>query len=172
MNITFTFDGGIDRFISGTKASASQVDAMEDRIMRQAGIAGLENVASRIHSKTGKLVQSYTMGGTDNIFEVSAGGGHGQVRYGSNAKYAVAHEKGYNQSNRVSKKTGRKPSLWVPGSGSGRDFSYNPGADTGMKLSGRFVEGGHEFETSIPDTQSDFKKITKSEVERLFRALF
>lgn len=74
--------------------------------------------------------------------------------------------------NRVSKSTGRKPSLWVPGSGSGSNFSYNPGAKTGMKLSGRFVPGQHMFEKSLPDTKEDLRKITKSEVERLFRALF
>lgn len=86
--------------------------------------------------------------------------------------YAVPAEEGYNQSNRVSKSTGRKPSLWVPGSGSGSNFSYNPGAKTGMKLSGRFVPGQHMFEKSLPDTKEDLRKITKSEVERLFRALF
>lgn len=50
--------------------------------------------------------------------------------------------------------------------------SYNPGAKTGMKLSGRFVPGQHMFEKSLPDTKEDLRKITKSEVERLFRALF
>lgn len=172
MSVTFTLDGGIDRFINGTKVAASQVDAMEERIVRQTGMAGLENVASNIHSKSGRLAQSYTVGGTENIFNVTAGGGKATVIYGSNCPYAVAMEKGYNQSNRVSKKTGRKPSLWVPGAGSGSNFSYNPGAKTGMKLSGRFVPGQHMFEKSIPDTQEDFKKITKSEVERLFKALF
>lgn len=41
-----------------------------------------------------------------------------------------------------------------------------------MKLSGRFVPGQHMFEKSLPDTKEDLRKITKSEVERLFRALF
>lgn len=172
MNVRIEFDGGIDKFIDSTKAAAAQVDNMERRIIRQAGMSGLENVASNIHSKSGRLAQSYTVGGTDNIFDVTAGGGHASVRYGSNCPYAVPVEEGYNQSNRVSKATGRKPSLWVPGAGSGRNFSYNPGAKTGMKLSGRFVAGQHMFEKSIPDTQEDFKKITKSEVERLFRSLF
>ncbi len=172
MIVKIELDGGIDRFISGTHAAAGQVSSMEERIVRQAGIAGLENVASNIHSKSGRLAQSYTMGGADNIYDVSAGGGHASVRYGSNCPYAVPMEKGYNQSNRVSKSSGRKPSLFVPGSGSGGNFSYNPGASTGMMLSGRFVAGQHMFEKSMPDTQEDFKKITKSEVERLFRALF
>ena len=101
----------------------------------------------------------------ENIFDVQAGGGSASVRYGSNCPYAVPAEEGYNQSNRVSKSTGRKPSLWVPGSGSGSNFSYNPGAKTGMKLSGRFVPGQHMFEKSLPDTKEDLRKITKSEVE-------
>jgi len=130
-------------------------------IIRQAGIAGLENVAKSIHTKTGRLANSYSVGNAENIFDVQSGGGH-----------AEAHENGYNQSNRVSKSTGRKPSLWVPGSGSGSNFSYNPGAKTGMKLSGRFIPGGHEFEKSMPDTEDDYKTIAKKEVERLFRALF
>lgn len=172
MIVKITLDGGIDKFISGAKGSTPAVDDMEDRIARQSGIAGLENVASNIHSRSGRLAQSYTVGGTENIFDVQSGGGHAVVRYGSNCPYAVPMEKGYNQSNRVSKATGRKPSLWVPGSGSGSNFSYNPGAKTGMKLSGRFVPGQHMFEKSLPDTQEDVKKIAKAEIERLFKALF
>lgn len=167
-----TLDGGIDKFISGAKSAVSQVDAMEDRIVRQAGISGLENVVSNIHSRSGRLAQSLTVGGTENIFNVTAGGGKAVVQYGSNCPYIIPVEKGYNQSNRVSKATGRKPSLWVPGSGSGKNFSYNPGAKTGMRLSGRFVPGQHMFEKSIPDTQEDVRKICKEEVERLFKALF
>lgn len=172
MIVKITLDGGIDKFISGVRGSTPAVDEMEDRIARQSGIAGLKNVASNIHSRSGRLAQSYTVGGTENIFDVQAGGGKASVRYGSTVPYAEAHEKGYNQLNRVSKATGRKPSLWVPGSGSGSNFSYNPGAKTGMKLSGRFVPGQHMFEKSLPDTREDVKKITKAEIERLFKALF
>ena len=172
MIIKIELDGGLDKFISGANSAAAAVDSMEDRIVRQAGTAGLENVAANIHSRPGRLAQSYTVGGNKNIFDVQAGGGSASVRYGSNCPYAEAHEKGYNQSNRVSKSTGRKPSLWVPGSGSGSNFSYNPEAKTGMKLSGRFVPGGHEFEKSMSDTEDDYKTIAKKEVERLFRALF
>lgn len=174
MNVRIEFDGGIDKFISGAQGAAKRVSYMEYRIIKQAGMAGLENVASNIHSKSGRLAQSFTPGGTDNIFDVSAGGGHASVMYGSNCNYVVPVEEGYNQSNRVSKSSGRKPSLWVPGTGSGRNFSYNggKGVKTGMKLSGRFVPGQHMFEKSIPDTQEDFKKITKSEVGRLFKSLF
>lgn len=173
MIVKITLDGGLDSFIDGSKSAAKQVDAMESEIMRQAGMAGLENVASNIHSRSGDLAQSYTVGGTGNIFEVHAGGGNSTVRYGSNCPYAVPIEKGYNQSNRVSKK-GKKPSLWVPGQWKGGEFTYNgdDGVKTGMRLSGRFVPGQHMFEKSMPDTQDDFKKITKAEVQRLFKALF
>ncbi|WP_287714507.1 HK97 gp10 family phage protein [Blautia sp.] len=172
MIVRFEFDGGIDKFISGAQRAEGMVTQMEEHIVKQAGMAGLQNVASNVLSKTGRLKQSLTVGGTENIFDVTAGGGHASVRYGSNCPYVVPVEEGYNQSNRVSKATGRKPSLWVPGSGSGSNFSYNPGAKTGMKLSGRFVAGQHMFEKSIPDTKEDFKEITKREVERLFNALF
>lgn len=172
MIVKITLDGGIDKFISGAKGSTPAVDDMEDRIIRQAGKAGLENVASLIHSRTGALAQSYTPENNGNVFHVQSGNGKASVRYGSNLPYAEAHEKGYNQLNRVNKNTGRKPSLWVPGSGSGNNFSYNPDAKTGMRLSGRFVPGGHEFEKSMPDTQEDYKKIAKAEIERLFKALF
>ena len=128
MIIKIELDGGLDKFISGANSAAAAVDSMEERIVRQAGIAGLENVAANIHSRSGRLAQSYTVGGNENIFDVQAGGGSASVRYGSNCPYAVPAEEGYNQSNRVSKSTGRKPSLWVPGSGSGSNFSYNPGA--------------------------------------------
>lgn len=171
MIIKIELDGGLDKFISGVKSADKQVKYMEYKIVKQAGIAGLENVAANIHSRSGRLAQSYTVGGSENIFDVQVGGGSASVRYGSNCPYAVPMEEGYNQSNRVGK-SGRKPSLWVPGSGSGKNFSYNPGAKTGMKLSGRFVPGQHMFEKSLPDTKEDLRKITKSEVERLFRALF
>lgn len=172
MKIVFEFDSGIDRFIQGAGLAGAEVTAMEESIIRQAGIAGLENVASKIHSKTGRLAQSFTEGGTENIFEVSVSQGHSSVRYGSNCPYVIPVEEGYNQSNRVCKSTGRKPSLWVPGSGSGNNFSYNPGAKTGMRLSGRFVPGQHMFEKSMPETAEDFKQITKSEVTKLFNKLF
>lgn len=172
MIIKIELDGGLDKFISGANSAAAAVGSMEERIVRQAGIAGLENVAANIHSRSGRLAQSYTVGGNENIFDVQAGGGSASVRYGSNCPYAVPAEEGYNQSNRVSKSTGRKPSLWVPGSGSGSNFSYNPGAKTGMKLSGRFVPGQHMFEKSLPDTKEDLRKITKSEVERLLGRFF
>ena len=172
MIIKIELDGGLDKFISGANSAAAAVDSMEYNIIRQAGMAGLENVAQLIHTKTGRLADSYSVGNAENIFDIQSGGGHASVRYGSNCPYAEAHEKGDNQSNRVSKSTGRKPSLWVPGSGSGSNFSYNPGAKTGMKLSGRFVPGGHEFEKSMSDTEDNYKTIAKKEVERLFRALF
>lgn len=172
MKIVFEFDSGIDQFIRGASMSAMEVTAMEERIIRQAGTAGLENVASKIHSKTGRLAQSFTVGTAENIFEVSVSPGHASVRYGSNCPYVIPVEEGYNQSNRVSKATGRKPSLWVPGSGSGSNFSYNPGAKTGMRLSGRFVPGQHMFEKSMPETAEDFKKTTKEEVTKLFNKLF
>lgn len=172
MIMNITLDGGLDRFIDGAKNVAGQVDIMEDRIARESGKRGLENVARFTPARTGRLSQSFTVGGTDNIFEVTAGGGRAVVRYGSSCPYVVPVEEGYNQLNRVSKATGRKPSLWVPGRGSGTNFSYNPGAKTGMRLSGRFVPGQHMFQKSMPDTVEDVKRITKTEVERLFRALF
>lgn len=174
MIVKITLDGGIDKFISGAKGADKQVKYREYRIAKQSGIAGLENVASNIHSRSGRLAQSYTAGGTENIFDVKVGGGTATVRYGSNCPYAVPMEEGYNQLNRVCKSSGRKPSLWVPGNGSGKNFTYRPKneATGGMKLSGRFVPGQHMFEKSLPDTQEDVKKIAKAEIERLFKALF
>ena len=45
MIIKIKLDGGLDKFISGANSAAAAVDSMEERIVRQAGIAGLENVA-------------------------------------------------------------------------------------------------------------------------------
>lgn len=171
MRIKIELDSGIDKFISGAQNSAKQVNYMEYRIVKQAGMAGLENIAHNIHSRSGRLAQSFTAGSTENIFDVKAGGGNASVEFGSNCPYVVPVEKGYNQSNRVGK-SGKKPSLWVPGTGSGKSFSYNPDVKTGMRLSGRFVPGQHMVEKSIPDTVEDAKKIAKKEMERLFKALF
>lgn len=92
MIIKIELDGGLDKFISGANSAAAAVDSMEERIVRQAGTAGLENVAANIHSRSGRLAQSYTVGGNENIFDVQAGGGSASVRYGSNCPYAVPAE--------------------------------------------------------------------------------
>ena len=47
MIIKIELDGGLDKFISGANSAAAAVDSMEERIVRQAGIAGLENVCGK-----------------------------------------------------------------------------------------------------------------------------
>ena len=59
MIIKIELDGGLDKFISGANSAAAAVDSMEESIVRQAGIAGLENVAANIRSRSGRLAQSY-----------------------------------------------------------------------------------------------------------------
>ena len=71
MIIKIELDGGLDKFISGAKSADKQVKYMEYRIVKQSGIAGLENVAANIHSRSGRLAQSYTVGGNENIFNRS-----------------------------------------------------------------------------------------------------
>lgn len=41
MIIKIELDGGLDKFISGANSAAAAVGSMEERIVRQAGIAGL-----------------------------------------------------------------------------------------------------------------------------------
>lgn len=149
-----------------------EVEAMKSRILRSIGIAGLENVAANTHRRTGRLVQSLSVGATENYFKVEVAEGTSYVIYGTLVPYAEAVEKGYDQNNRVSKKTGKKPTLFVPGYWSSGTFHYVPGAKEGMVLTGRIVEGQHMFEKAQEATEADAKQIILNEFKRLYGALF
>lgn len=166
---------GYDKYQKWLKnCQAGEIDAMKDRILRSIGIAGLENVADNAkgHRRTGRLVQSLSVGATENYFKVEVSKGTSVVIYGTLVPYAEAVERGYDQNNRVSKKTGKKPTLFVPGYWSSGTFHYVPGAKEGMVLTGRIVEGQHMFEKAQEDTEADAKQIILNEFRRLYGALF
>lgn len=173
MRIKLSVDGNFDRFQKWAERNASGgIEEMNDRIARSVGIAGLNNVASKTPRRTGRLAQSLTIGATENYFKVEVTKGKTVVIYGTTVPYAEAVERGYDQRNRVSKKTGKKPTLFVPGYWSSGTFHYVPGMKEGMLLTGRIVEGAHMFENSLDDTQDDAKRIIENEFKRLYGALF
>lgn len=164
---------GIDDYQKWLKnCQAGEVEAMKGRILRSVGIAGLKNVAANTPRRTSRLVQSLSVGATENYFKVEVSSGTSVVIYGTVVPYAEAVEKGYDQNNRVSKKTGKKPTLFVPGYWSSGTFHYVPGAKEGMVLTGRIVEGQHMFEKAQGDTEADAKQIILNEFKRLYGALF
>ena len=164
---------GLDKFIGwGNHCLNGGLTEMDDRIARQIGIKGLNNVKAIAPKRTGRLKQSLTIGATENYFKVEVAAGKVVVIYGTTVPYAEAVERGYDQKNRVSKATGKKPTLFVPGYWSSGTFHYVPGAKEGMLLTGRIVEGAHMFQKSMDDTKDDAKEIILSEFRRLYGALF
>ena len=174
MRIKLSVDGNFARFQKWAERNANGgIEEMTDRIVRSVGEAGLINVSALTPKRNPpRLWQSLVPGATENYFKVEVTKGKAVVIYGTTVPYAKAVEYGYDQRNRVSKKTGKKPTLFVPGYWSSGTFHYVPGMKEGMLLTGRIVEGAHMFENSMDDTQDDAKRIIENEFKRLYGALF
>lgn len=169
---------GLDKFIGwGNHCLNGGLTEMDERIAREVGKAGLKNVARYTPSRSSRLIQSLEEGAAENYFKLEVAPGKVVVIYGTTVPYADAVEFGYDQKNRVHHKTGKKPTLWVPGFWSSGTFHYVPNAKEkgfkgGMLLTGRIVEGAHMFQKSMDDTKDDAKEIILSEFRRLYGALF
>lgn len=149
----FTFDKNFEAWNEWLNTcNKTEVAKMRDKVTRSIGIRGLEY--ARLHAgtpATSRLKDSLNVGGTENFFKVEITQTTTLVVYGSCVPYAAALENGYDQKNRVSKTTGKKPSLFVPGYWAGNTFKYVPGYKTGMVLTGRVVEGKHMFQKSLDE---------------------
>ena len=170
---TLTLDASFDKWREWVNTcDRSEVAKMRDRLGRSLAEQGL--AYARLYAgnrRTSRLDDSLTPGGTENILKVDVLPGTTVIVYGSCAPYALAVEKGYNQLNRVSKSTGKVPSLFVPGYWQGDTFKYVPGFKSGMVLSGKIIEGKHMLEKSLDDLKADTPTAYKRALRELWNML-
>ncbi len=171
--VTFVLDENFDKWRKWVNdCERAEVGKMRDRIGRTAGIRGMDHARTYTgNRRTSRLDDSLIPGGTENIFRVEPLPGVVVVVYGSAVPYAAAVELGYDQRHRVSKATGKVPSLFVPGFWQGDTFKYVPGFKTGMVLTGKIIEGKHMFEKSLDDLKGDLSEIYVNALRELWNTL-
>jgi len=154
----------LDRWLEWLKTcEKSAVQDMNSRILRTAGLRGLEYAKDLTPRRTGRLENSLTFGTPENYFNLEVGN-TSFVVYGTCVDYAAPVETGFNQSKRKGK--------FVPGYWSSGTFHYMPGSKTGMVLTGKIVEGAHMLEKSLDYLQEDMEAIVLFEFRRLYAMLF
>lgn len=88
-----------------------------------------------------QLLASFTKGADGNVWKISEGGLTLEV--GTSVEYAgYVNDGHWTNSKGVERR-------WVPGYWSGDRFIYDPGADTGMLLKQKWVEGKHYWESAL-----------------------
>lgn len=158
----FKLDEKFDRWLEWLKdCEKSKVQEMESRIVRTAGLRGLEYAKDLTPRRTGRLENSLQFGAPENYFKLEVGKTTFVV-YGTTVDYAAAVEEGFTQ------KKGR----FVPGEWSSGTFHYIPGHKTGMVLTGKVIEGAHMLEKSLEYLKEDMEDIVLFEFRRLYASLF
>lgn len=158
----FKLDEKFDRWLEWLKdCEKSKVQEMESRIVRTAGLRGLEYAKDLTPRRTGRLENSLQFGAPENYFKLEVGKTTFVV-YGTTVDYAAAVEEGFTQ------KKGR----FVPGEWRSGTFHYIPGHKTGMVLTGKVIEGAHMLEKSLDYLKEDMEDIVLFEFRRLYASLF
>ena len=120
----------------------------------QEAIEGAGNV------DTGKLLSSFTKGGSGNVWNLDLGGL--ALEIGSTLDYAKYVNDGHRQ----------QPGRFVPGYWEGNHFRYSPGAKSGMVLKASFVAGSHFFDRSVQTLERMFPEMADKAFEQFFRRYF
>lgn len=139
-----------------------KVDEMKSRILRTAGLRGLEYVHDLTPRRSGRLQNSFVFGDRENVFKIKVGGKTSWVAYGTVVAYAVCVEEGSTQE------AGR----FVPGHwGDSGTFHYIKDYSSGMVLKGKIIPGAHMVQTSMDYLEDDLDIITEFEFRRLYADL-
>ena len=120
----------------------------------QEAIEGAGNV------DTGKLLSSFTKGGSGNVWNLDLGGL--TLEIGSTLDYAKYVNDGHRQ----------QPGRFVPGYWEGNHFRYSPGSKSGMVLKASFVAGSHFFDRSVQTLERMFPEMADKAFEQFFRRYF
>jgi len=159
---TIRLDSHFERWESWLKnLDKKDVDRMKDRVLRTAGLRTLEYVHDLTPRRTGRLQNSFSMGGSDNVFSVKVSRKVSKAVVGTNVPYARHINDGFTQ----------KAGQFVPGVWSNGTFHYQPGAATGMVLTGKTIEGAHMFEKAMDYLEDDIPRIMEYEIRRLWHEL-
>lgn len=143
-------------------ADSAALDRTKDRILRTTGLRLQEYLddLTPVAPGGGRLKQSMTSSGADNIFDISVGT-NSYVFTGTNLEYAPYVNDGFTQQ------AGR----FVPGEWRGDTFHYMPGHDGGMVLTGKVIPGARMFEKSMDYIEEDMPTIIEFEFRRLYQDL-
>ena len=159
---TITVNANFGRWEAWLKSlKKGDVDRMKDRILRTAGLRALEYLHDLTPRRLGRLQNSMSMGGADNVFKVMVARVVSKALVGTNVPYAKWVNDGFTQ------KAGR----FVPGEWRSGTFHYQPGFDGGMVLTGKTIEGAHMFEKAMDYLEEDMPRIMEYELRRLWAEL-
>lgn len=153
---------GFDRWEDWLKTLANErLDRYKDRVLRTAGLRTLEYLHDLAPERTGRLVNSFTVNNSENIYEINVNRRVSFARVGTAVPYAIHVNDGYTQ----------KKGQFVPGRWASGNFHYDRQAKGGMVLTGKEIEGAHMFEKSLQYMEEDVPKIIEFELRRLWAEL-
>lgn len=158
---------GCDEWLRWLKAcQATELKRMNDRIARAVVVQGFNHAANNTQRRSGRLIQSMNQGAPESYVKIQVTSTSFVVVYGTCVPYAAAVEQGFSQAHLKGK--------FVPGYWSSGTFHYQPGAKTGMVLTGKVVPGQHMFEKSLEQLKDsgDLEAIILAEFRRLYAMLF
>lgn len=136
------------------------VDRFKSRVLRSAGLRGLEYTQDYTPVRSGTLADSYNFGDKNNVFELKIGK-TSLVVWGTMVKYARHVEEGFEQNE------GR----FVPGFWKNGVFHYRPKYETGMVLTGKVIPGAHQMAKGMESMEDDLDDIAEFEFRRLYAEL-
>jgi len=113
---------------------------------------------------TRRLLQSFEKGGADGIWELNEG--NLTLEVGTNVKYAKYVNDGHwTNPKGVAMR-------FVPGVWNGSKFEYQPGADTGMVLKQKWVEGKPYWQSAIRILERIYPKMLEAKLEEWLQEYF
>lgn len=158
---------GCDEWLRWLKTcQKSGLKQMNDRIARSVVVQGFNYAADNTQRRSTRLAGSMNMGAPESYVKIQVTSTSFVVVYGTCVPYAAAVEQGFSQAHLKGK--------FVPGYWSSGTFHYQPGAKTGMVLTGKVVPGQHMFEKSLDKLKDsgDLEAIILAEFRRLYAMLF
>lgn len=154
----------LDSFARGVEAAMADLKPYVGQVLEEAGEEFLNIVQSAIEGAgnvdKGKLLASFTKGGSGNIWELNLGGL--TLTIGTNVEYAQWVNDGHRQT----------PGRFVPGFWEGGHFRYSPGAKSGMVLKASFVAGSHFFDKSVQVLERMFPQMADQAFQQFFQRYF
>lgn len=154
----------LDSFARGIEAAMADLKPYVGQVLEEAGEEFLNIVQSAIEGAgnvdKGKLLASFTKGGSGNIWELNLGGL--TLTIGTNVEYAQWVNDGHRQT----------PGRFVPGFWEGGHFRYSPGAKSGMVLKASFVAGSHFFDKSVQVLERMFPQMADKAFQQFFQRYF
>lgn len=154
----------LDSFARGVEAAMADLKPYAGKVLEEAGEEFLNIVQSAIEGAgnvdKGKLLASFSKGGSGNIWELNLGGF--TLTIGTNVEYAKWVNDGHRQT----------PGRFVPGFWEGNHFRYSPGAKSGMVLKASFVAGSHFFDKSVQVLERMFPQMADNAFQQFFQRYF